>query len=576
MLRNTAATPAIEPQPQIARRNALSDSTGFDSANDLQSTILKGLSLRLLLIFLLACAVPLAFAVYTQHAWEDFYITFRVSKNLATGHGLVFNVGDRLHTFTSPLGVLLPALTSLLTGNTSDAAALWLFRGLCIAAFSLAATLLFATTTRLRYPAVATFGLVCLLITDAKSVDFTVNGMETGFVLLGFAYAFWAMFGVSTRAWLHLGVAWACLMWSRPDSFIYIGLFSGAVLLFNQPDMTRRTRGEWLQVFLRAAAVATVLYLPWFVFSWAYYGSPVPHTVVAKSMLAPPRTLARFIWKSYMFDSLFMPANALFGGWPAAIGIAGRITAMVLSVVWVVPGLRTETKAASFTLLGSHFYLSYNFTAPFPWYLCLPALLGFVTLSGLLAQAISAPRKIAVLATAEVLKFFLVVASLTVVLGGAWLTMQSAKQLKLQQAIIENGTRREIGLWLREHAAPSDTVLLEPLGYIGYFSGLKTYDVPGLSSREVVEVERRFGMVWGAIAAELHPDWLVLRPDEIKLITQSHPHLLEEQYERTREFNVRDQVERLAVYGRGYLKFDSVFTVFRRRSNSPSGRQGGR
>jgi hypothetical protein len=30
------------------------------------------------------------------------------------------------------------------------------------------------------------------------------------------------------------------------------------------------------------------------------------------------------------------------------------------------------------------------------------------------------------------------VVSLTVVLGGAWLTMQSAKQLKLQQAIIEN------------------------------------------------------------------------------------------------------------------------------------------
>src|SRR5262249_9351189 len=187
--------------------------------------------------------------------------------------------------------------------------------------------------------------------------------------------------------------------------------------------------------------------------------------------------------------------------------------------------------------LGSHFYLSY-FTLQFPWYYCLPALLGFVTLSGLLAQAISARRKIPH-RTAEVLKFLFVVISLTVVLGGAWLTIQSAKQLKLQQAIIENGTRREIGLWLREHAAPSDTVLLEPLGYIGYFSGLKTYDVPGLSSREVVEVESRFGVSWGAIAAELHPKWLVLRPDEIDLISRSRPHLLGEQYERTREFNVQ-------------------------------------
>ena len=538
--------------------------------DDLQSAISKVLSSRLLWIFFLGCAVPLVFAVYTQHAWEDFYITFRVSRNLATGHGLVFNVGDHLHTFTSPIGVLLPALASIVTGNASDVAALWLFRGVCIIAFGLTATLLFVTIIRLRYPAVIGIGLVCLLATDAKSVDFTINGMETGFLLLGFAYAFWAMFGATKRASMHLGIAWGSMMWSRPDSFIYIGLFAGAVFLFNQPSVTCRSRGEWLQLFLGAAAVAALVYLPWFVFSWAYYGSPVPHTVIAKSMLLAPPTLATF-WKflhdrpTHTFDALFMPAYATnFGGWPAYIHLVGRRAAMALSIAWVVPGVRTETKAASFTLLGSHFYLSY-FTGAFPWYLCLPALLGFVTLSGLLAQAISTARKIGPHATAVVVRFFLVVILLTVVLDGAWLTVQSAKQLKLQQEIIENSTRREIGLWLREHSAPDDTVLLEPLGYIGYFSGLKTYDVPGLSSREVVEVERRFGVVWGAIAAELHPEWLVLRPHNIHAIAQSRPHLLEEQYERMREFNVQNQVERLAIYGRGYLEYDSVFTIFRRR-----------
>src|SRR5262249_49386484 len=286
-----------------------------------------------------------------------------------------FNVGDRLHAFTSPIGVLLPALASTLTGNASDVAALWLFRGVCIIAFGLTATLLFVTIIRLRYPVVSALALVCLLATDAKSVDFTIKGMETGFLLLGFAYAFWAMFGATTRASLHLGIAWGSMMWSRPDSFIYIGLFAGAVFLFNQPDVTRRTRGEWLQIFLRAAAVTTLVYLPWFVFSWAYYGSPVPHSVIAKSMLlAPPRTLAEF-WQflrylpMWTFDD-FMPVYAQFGGWPARIRLTGRITAIALSVAWVVPGLRTETKAASFTLLGSHLYLAY-FAGPAPWYFCL-------------------------------------------------------------------------------------------------------------------------------------------------------------------------------------------------------------
>jgi hypothetical protein len=267
------------------------------------------------------------------------------------------------------------------------------------------------------------------------------------------------------------------------------------------------------------------------------------------------------------FDSVFMPAYAatLGGYWPAGIRLAGRIIGMALSIAWVIPRLRTETKAASFTLLGSHFYLSY-FTMPFPWYLCLPALLAFVTLSGLLAQAFSTARKIAPQATADVLKFCLVAVALTVVLGSSWLTVQAAKQLKLQQAIIEDGNRREIGLWLHEHAPPGDTVLLEPLGYIGYFSGLKTYDVPGLSSREMVEVERRFGAwAWGAIAAELHPEWLVLRPNEIAEISETCPHLLDEQYLRAHEFNVLDRVARLPIYGRDYLEYDSVFIVFHRR-----------
>ncbi|MGA3285463.1 MAG: hypothetical protein ABSD57_13530, partial [Verrucomicrobiota bacterium] len=64
--------------------------------------------------------VGLVFAACTQHVWEDYWITFRASRNLVTGHGLVFTPGERLHTFTSPLGVLLPAAFCWLTGNQSD------------------------------------------------------------------------------------------------------------------------------------------------------------------------------------------------------------------------------------------------------------------------------------------------------------------------------------------------------------------------------------------------------------------------------------------------------------------------
>src|SRR5262249_4390597 len=114
----------------------------------------------------------------------------------------------------------------------------------------------------------------------------------------------------------------------------------------------------------------------------------------------PPRTLATF-WPG-TFDLLFMPTYPTsFRGWPASVQLASRIVAMALAVAWVVPGLRTESKAASFTLLGSVFYLSYFPPTPYPWYLCLPVLLGLVTLSGLLAQAFCATQKIASAAVAR-------------------------------------------------------------------------------------------------------------------------------------------------------------------------------
>ncbi|MHC5541492.1 hypothetical protein ACYOEI_25000, partial [Singulisphaera rosea] len=79
---------------------------------------------------------PLAYALYTNHVWEDFFITFRHSQNLCEGHGLVYYPGERVHGFTSPLGTLLPALCFLATGSRTYFEALWAFRVLSIVAFA--------------------------------------------------------------------------------------------------------------------------------------------------------------------------------------------------------------------------------------------------------------------------------------------------------------------------------------------------------------------------------------------------------------------------------------------------------
>jgi hypothetical protein len=518
------------------------------------------------------------FAIYTQHAWEDYYITFRSSKNLATGQGLVFNVGDKLHTFTSPLGVLLPAVSYLLTFNSSDDGALWIFRLMSSAALGGAAGLMMLIARRQNYGLLAGCFLAGWLALDAKTVDFTINGMETGFMMLFLAYALWAHLSPGPAQWRHLGAAWAGLMWTRPDSFIYIGLVAAGFWFFNDSRQSGTTRTKMLGLFIKAGLLTTALYLPWLVFAHLYYGTAVPHTITAKSGIGDPRTLAGLLkatlqlpfnaWAdSASLKGTFLPAYYMIGGWPELPGQIGGAVALACALVWLVPFVRVETRVASFAFFGAHAYLSYFPYFPFPWYLPAPALLALFTLGSLLAQALAAATHWQAAEPGDVrprrLAAFAVTVALLLTAGSGWLTWQAARELGAQQRYVEDGNRRKIGEWLRANAKPGDTVFMEPLGYIGYFSGLKTYDFPGMSSSEMVRARQEVGNDWGFLIEHLQPKWLVLRPHEIERLNRTSPNLLISYYAPAQEFSVADEIGRLDVMGRRYLEHDARFTVYR-------------
>jgi hypothetical protein len=236
------------------------------------------------LIFLGVFALALTFAAFTQHAWKDYYITYRASKNLATGRGLVYTPGEWVHTLTSPLNALVPAALSVPTGNTSDKLVLWLFRIVSSVFLAGAAVLLFDIAWRNSLSGLATAVLIGLFALDAKVVDFSINGQEVGFMMFFLALALHALTVCSGRAVLKLGLAGAGLMWTKPDGFIYLGAIAGGFLLFNGGRAIGQSRLGLLKTFLGAGVVTTGLYLPWLLWAWHYYGSPVPHTLVAKAL----------------------------------------------------------------------------------------------------------------------------------------------------------------------------------------------------------------------------------------------------------------------------------------------------
>ena len=536
------------------------------------------------LIFALLFAIGVTWASYTQHTWEDFYITYRASKNLATGHGFTFTEGERVHSYTSPLGGLLPAVASLLTGNSSDRAALWIFRLMSTAAYAGAGVILWQLARKLYARLLPAVLLVGLFATDAKIIDFTTNGMETAFVLLFLSWTLYALFTSPPRKPIHLGLAWAGLMWSRPDSFIYIGVLAVGVLLFSKARPVLQSRWSILKEFTLAGVITALLYSPWLIWAWSYYGSPIPHTIIAKGLFKPVSSFGGLVKafedfpRKILHDganlaTTFMPPYGVTTGWHPWVVSTSFWLAVGVLILWILPKVRWEVRVASLTFTAGHFYLNYLAGFHSPWYVPTLTLLAFVGLSTIVSQLVEwaqAWRE----RHASVLVFSRALVGISILLpaGALILTGFAAYEMKLSQSISEDGNRRVLGEWLKKNAAsPHDTVFLEPLGYIGFYSGLKMYDHPGLCSPEMVAARRKLPHLgnytehWPELIAYLVPDWLVMRESEVKTMNQIAPDLLTKYYILQRVFDVRDKIAAVRFLpGRGYLEFDAHFEVYRR------------
>jgi hypothetical protein len=356
-------------------------------------------------------------------------------------------------------------------------------------------------------------------------------------------------------------------MWTRPDAFVIAAVIIVASIVF-----TPSPRPGWPQIarfYLTAAAWSALLYGPWVAWAWWYYGTPVPHTIVAKSGMAPGHLTWNVIWNGpfkYLtggsqLRGLLNPSYSYLGGWPEWLLRWEHMLAIVAGIVWLVPRIHVVARVASLALFLGSIYLQAIPIAP--WYLPYWYMLAALSLAGA-AEAVLAwaalhevPRAIvrSVLAAALILQFAVVGLS-------AW-------QFRQQQRIIENSGRQVIGEWLHDNAKPDDTVFLEPLGYIGYFSQLHMLDYPGLCAPSVVSARKAGLPSFASLVQKLNPTWLVLRLKEraiFGLETNGENHA---KYDFIIARDGRKQLESIPFLpGRGLLDEDAVFLVYRRREMS--------
>lgn len=504
---------------------------------------------------LLIIAGPAVFTLATGNIWEDFFITYRCSLNWLHGNGLVYEAGHRVHAFTSPLGVLVPGLLAGLAGTDDPIKVMALFRVVAVLALGAA---WWIAAPRLR-------GGVALAVAalfwgfDAKTAAFSTNGMETALLVLAVVSAWRAL--LDQRPVLA-GVALAAALWTRPDGFIYVGALATAAWLI-RGDTPWKFR-DWLVM----AAVAAAIYTPWFVWAWNYYGSPVPNTILAKGgtlgkgdML---QLVALYPWNYFFGHSAahdaFLPPYFYLGNWPGWLQWYGRAMTVVVAAVAAWPRCPRPARVAGLAFCLGGIYLTITTRAP--WYFPGWTVLAYLAVAGGVETAVTEWR------ARPRLRGLVVGGAAVLVVFQLGLFLAVTVQLRAQQRIIEWGLRAPIGRSLALSAkSPRETVFLEPLGYIGFYSNLSMRDTPGLCAPDVVALRRSGLLVMPALVAALKTDWVVLRAHEYASFAADEKTAFDRAYDLVKVHDVRPAIADEAwLPGRDFLLYDAHFGVWRRRA----------
>ncbi len=252
-------------------------------AIDIIARAMKKSTLALLAVILLGMLGLLV--AQTKHPLapsEDAYITFRYARNLAEGHGIVWNVGeDPVEGGTEFLWTVLLAATNRLTGLSIEDAARALNLAVGLLAVQTLAAASFALSGKRFLPA--------LFATLAFAVGPLSYHIRAGFatplftllILLMTVMIYLAVYSDDrpwARQWsiLLLPLAGLFLGLTRPEGALFAALALAAAFILLDGSGRRRLTIATLALFVIPGGV-------YFLWRWQYFGYFLPNTFYVKN-----------------------------------------------------------------------------------------------------------------------------------------------------------------------------------------------------------------------------------------------------------------------------------------------------
>ena len=403
-------------------------------------------------------------AYYSNHFADDSFITFRYAENIAAGKGFVYNQGERILGTSTPFYTLLLALLVKL-----GLPILPLARIINIGADCLSGILVFLMLRQFKI-GVAALAAFCYVLFPRVMV-WSISGMETSLYVLFIAASLYCYYKKNlglTALFMGLTIL------TRVD-----GVILGLAITVHFIWQHRR-----FPIKMVLGCIGVVL--PWLVFSFLYFGSPIPNSVPGKKALYSATVWETPKWRIF-WEFLFLRIKI---GWPMLLlALAGVYASLTRAKSYITVALWTTLYFVFFLLGASKMHMWY-YVPFYLGYLILVALgfdLAFEKADGFWKKSVGSQSRRAT-AAASLKTLRIVVISVVCLLAGLAYFQQMKRTFRLvtvEQIALED-IHKSIGLWLSENTLPADTVCAEDIGYMGYYSGRYILDQDGLISPQVI------------------------------------------------------------------------------------------
>ena len=418
---------------------------------------------------LLALAVGLFLfhaRLYRDWTEDDAYITFRYAQNVAAGHGLVFNPGERVEGYSNLSWVLLAA-AAIRSGRDPLAVA----KGVGLVASVLALGLCWRLALRLR-PGIGLCALLgpFYLAISPVLVQHGISGLETAFFALLVVAALLVTIdplpgGVLRRA-LRVGLL-LLLALTRVE-----GPAVAVLLLLLRWVRARRGpaagRGE--------AAAFLLLFGAYYVWRWIYFGAPLANTYYAK---VNGGLYGVIDGVQYTVDFVRDSGGAFF--------LALCLVPLILGQSrppYVAALLLLFAYAAFVVVAGGDWMFHYRFYAHV---LPVAAALLAVGTDVLLGLAHTKTVRAGLLNASLAVLLLTTMASL----GNTELRVARMVLPALASHNYLSQNYEELGLWFKENSDPGATIAISDVGAVGYFSGRRILDMFGLIDPHIARLRGR-------------------------------------------------------------------------------------